>query len=345
MNSVSSSQWRILTAAGVSTVLIIGAYFLARGFGAPDAAKASSESELLQAIATKDTDNDGLTDWEEALFGTDPKVVDTFHLGMTDGEAAAKGLIVPKAIADAGTATTTPRVAIGDSSLPAPVEGTLTAAFAKSFYTLYVAAKQAKGGADLTQDEMSGVAKKAIANLSDSVKAAPNFKSASDLTVSGSGVQAMLTFAASAEAVLLKNTNTATKGELALLKDAITNNDQSAYEQLASLAKGYRGTAAGLAALPVPEELAATDLLLINTLMHMGEITSDFVHTDTDPLAAILALQQYVQTAQNLGKAFIDIGRVYAASGISLPNGTPGALFVNMIADIEREQAAAAKKP
>lgn len=344
MNSVSSPQWRVLVAAGISTVLIIGAYFLARGFGSPESVKASSESELLQAIATKDTDGDGLPDWEEALFGTDPKKTDTFNLGMTDGEAVAKGLIVPKAIADAGTATTTPSVVIGDDSLPTPVEGTLTAAFAKSFYTLYIAAKQAKGGADLTQDDLSNIAKQAIANLSDSVKASPDFKSASDLTISGSGAEAMKAFAISAEAVLLKNTNIATKGTLALLKDAITNNDQSAYEQLASLAKGFRGSAAGLAALPVPRELASTDLLLINTLMRMGEITSDFVHADTDPLAAILALQQYLETAQNLGKAFIDLGRIYAAADIWLPNGTPGASFVNMIANIETKQAAA-KKP
>src|SRR5207244_2422620 len=79
-------NWRTVTALGIALVLVAGAYILARGFEAPAAARASTETALLQAIATKDSDGDGLPDWEEALYGTDPHVVDTRNLGMTDGE-------------------------------------------------------------------------------------------------------------------------------------------------------------------------------------------------------------------------------------------------------------------
>src|SRR5512133_1855569 len=126
-------HWRILAATVFSVVLVVGAYILARGIGSPPLAEASAESALLKAIAVRDSDSDGLPDWEEALYGADPQNPDSFRLGMTDSQAVARGLVVPKAIADIATATSSPSGEVVDTSLPpAPAEGTLTAAFSKN---------------------------------------------------------------------------------------------------------------------------------------------------------------------------------------------------------------------
>src|SRR3989338_7430484 len=118
-------NWHVLAATLFSVMLIAGVYVLGHDIELPSRAQASTESALLQAIATKDVDGDGLPDWEEILCGTSPSATDTFHLGMTDGEAVIRGLIVPKAIADIPVA--------GSETSPsgAPSEGTITAAFAK----------------------------------------------------------------------------------------------------------------------------------------------------------------------------------------------------------------------
>jgi len=338
-------NWRVLTATLLAVVTVVGAYMLARGVESPDIAQASTESALLQAIATKDSDGDGLSDWEETLYGADPQTSDTFHLGMTDGEAVAKGLVVPKAIADISIATSSP-AATGADGLPTPpAEGTLTADFAKNFFMSYLAAKQAKGGADLSESEMKGVADEAVGSLS-SVAAAPNYKSASDITVSGSGAAALRAFAVNAEAVLLKNTANATKTPLGYLKSLLQDNDTTAIEHLSSIAKAYRDGAVGLSALPVPKELAIADIALINSLMRMSQITFDFTKADTDPLTTILALQQYVDVARELADAFLNIGKAYAAASVSLRAGEQGASFVNFAADIIAvEEATANKKP
>lgn len=337
-------NWRIAFAAVFAAVLVVGSFLLARGIESPQLAQASTETALLQAIAMKDSDNDGLPDWEEALYGTDPHITDTFHLGMTDGEAVAKGLIVPKAIADVTVATSTDASNIVDPSLPpAPADGTLTAAFAQNFFTLFLAAKQNAGGADLSGAEMQNVANQALSSLSSIAVAAPNYKSAGDLTVSGSGADAMKAFAVSAEAVLRKNKSSASKSEILYLKDALENNDATAIPHIVSIAKGYRDSAVGLAVLPVPQELAADDLMLVNAMMRLSQIINDFARMDTDPLATMLALGQYQQAVTALGDAFVRIGTTYAAVGISLPAGAAGASFVNLISDMTNEQAA--KKP
>ena len=342
-----SRHWQIVAATLFSVMLVIGTYLFVRGVDSPQVAQASTETALLQAIATKDSNGDGLPDWQKSLYGIPltSTTTDYFHLGMTDGEAVAKGLIVPIAIANLPEATSSGASVLVDPSLPpAPAPGTLTAAFAQNFFGLYIAAKQANGGANLSESQTSDIANQAINTLSSSLKTAPDFKAASDLTVSGTGTDAMTTFAANAEAILLKNTSDATTTDLNYFKGAILNNDTTAFAHLTAMAKMYRDSATGLARLQVPQELAASDLLLINTLMRMSEIDDDFTRATTDPLVAILALQQYTQASVSLGKAFIDIGNLYATANISIPNDTPGASFVNMIANIKNQQAGV-KKP
>jgi hypothetical protein len=333
-------KWRVPAAALFSVVLIAGAYFLAGGIKSPRAVEASTESAILKAIAAKDSDGDGLTDWEEALYGTSPRIVDTFNLGMTDGDAVARGLVVPKAIADVKIATSSPLSAGADGLPPPPAEGTLTAAFAKNFFTLYLSVKESKGGADLTESEMQNIASEAISSLSSAIMIAPAFKSPKDLNISGSGADSLISFAQNAEAVLRKNTSRAKKSEILYLQDAVENNDAVATSFIVEIAKGYRDSAAGLAALTVPKELAASDLVLINAMMRISEITSDFARVNDDPLAAILALQQYPQAVIDLGNAFISIGATFRAAGISMPKGESGSAFVNLIQDMADEQTA-----
>ncbi len=344
--------WRVIGATLFSAALVVGAYVVARGVEAPPVAEASTETALLQAIATKDSNGDGLPDWEKTLYGipANSTTTDYFHLGMTDGQAVAQGLIVPKAIADIpATASSSPSIAVSvaDSSLPPPpASGTITAAFAKNFFMLYLAAKQANGGAPLSQTDMSNVSQEALNQLAQSIMPAPDFKSMRNITVTGSGTDALKTFAASAEAVFLKNTSDATTSEINYLQYAVQNNDDAAaLEHIASIAKAYRDTAAGLAALPVPQELAAADLSLINALARMSGILSDFTRVNADPLATILALNQYPQAVLALSTAFLQVGQTYATEGVTLPANTPGASFVNLISSISTSPKAADQKP
>ena len=326
-------QWRVTAALLFSAALIIVAYQLARGIGHPPVALASEEAALLAAIATKDTDADGLPDWEEALYGTDPRVADTRGLGMTDSAAVAAGLIVPKAIADI---TTTPSIAPGVSPgyglPPAAAEGTLTDAFAKQFFTFYLDAKAAKGGAALSESELQAIQQQTLDALKSAVMIAPNFKSVRDLEVIGSDTDALKSYAAAAEAVLMANKNSATKGEIGYLKDALEKGDASAYEHIASIAKAYRESAAGLTQLPVPAVIAGDALALINALARISEINMDFTKVPTDPLAAIFALGQYPDAVEQLARALANISKAYIT--VQFAPGEAGAAFVNIVTDV-----------
>lgn len=342
--------WRIRGAVFLSISFIVGAYALARDVEAPKIAEASSETALLQAIATKDSNGDGLPDWEKVLYGIPltSTTTDYFHLGMTDAEAVSKGLIVPKAVADVPVvaASTNGKTSADTGLPPPPADSTITAVFAKNFFTLYVAAKTANGGQALSQTDTTNIANQALSQLSQAVSATPDFKSIRDLTVAGSGADALKAFAASVEAVFLKNTSNATTSEIHYLQYAVQNNgDTKALSHIASIAKAYRNSATGLAALAAPKELAANDLALINALARMSAILSDFTSVNTDPLATILALRQYSQAVVALSTAFTNIGKTYQNSGAILSTGTPGASFVNLVTNITTGQKVGAPNP
>ncbi|MFA7302449.1 MAG: hypothetical protein WC030_01755 [Candidatus Paceibacterota bacterium] len=336
---------QVFASAAVALALVGGAYLLARDVRVPVRAQASTEAELLKAIAARDVDADGLPDWEESLYGTDASKRDTFNHGMTDGEAVARGLIVPKALTQVSSVLA-PAGSEGSLGLPPPPqEGTLTAAFAQNFFSLYMAALQKSGDGNLSEAELKKVSDDALAQLAGSIVRSPDFRSLKTMRVEGSGPATLRSFAAQADAIFIANKNTATKSELLYLQDLVERNDAQATPNLVAIAKLYRATSAGLAVLPVPTELAPDYVSLINAMARLGDITEDFAAVANDPLVTMLALQQYPQELLDMGNSFIRIGNVYKTAGVAFEPDEPGAMFANFMNAVAAEQKSALTKP
>ncbi len=314
-----------LAAGALSILMIAGAFALAKGGLKPVSVEASTETALLAAVAAKDSDGDGLPDWEEALYGTDPYTYDTKGLGMSDGEAVARGLIVPKAATPAAAVVAAPNT--GVTGLPTPHEGSLTDAFAKNFFTRYVEAKAAVGG-DLSSDQIANLATDVIASLTASIAPAPDFLSAAKENVGAGGEDALRTYAATAEAVFAAHMQHLPENELDALQAALAG-DSSKRAVLELIAAAYRDGATGLAALSVPPEVAAAHLALVNGLARAGGAVADFARVGEDPIAAMLALEQYPRAIAAAGAALQNIALAYEKAGVSIPAGSPGAYFVS----------------
>ncbi|MFM2330969.1 MAG: hypothetical protein RLZZ26_476 [Candidatus Parcubacteria bacterium] len=337
-------HWRIILAGLFSAGLIVSAFVFVQGVESPRPAQASTESALLKAITVRDSNGDGLPDWQKTLYGIplNATTTDYFNLGMTDGEAVAKGLIVPKAIADIPAATSSPQTFDANGLPPPAPDGTLSAAFSQKFSSLYIAAKQANNGAELSDADISNIVNQAMGSLSSAVAPAPSFKSGSQIKIAGSGPAALKAFAASAEAVMSANRTTATKDPVWYLTQALQDNDASALDKLASAAKSTRDVAAGIAGIAVPVEAASAALELVNTQMKLSEIMSDFSHEDADPMTALMALQQYLGAVEAFGTAFLQMDNVFKKAGVTFAPGDPGEKFANYMAHVVAAQQAAA---
>lgn len=331
-------QWGIVSAILFACVVIIGAYILGSGGLSTNHADAISTDTLLQTLANKDSDHDGLPNWEEVLYGTNPYKADTFGLGMTDGEAVAKGLIVPKVFTLPNTATST--IVKADNSVygSAPTQGSLTDIFAKNFFSVYLAQKELNKGAALSKQQLTGIVKQAMAQLNNQVTAPIPYRTISQIKIGGSGTTAMRTYAAGVQQAFSKHTISQDKGVLIYLQEAAQDSNTTAVAHIQAIADICSAAAAALAQMTVPTEVAQAHLKMINAYAGMASVINNLAKINTDPIIAMLALSQYKKSAVTLAQAFSDMGNAFRSSGVVLKSGEPGASFVNLMDEIAATQ-------
>lgn len=90
--SLDSRIRSLLIAIGAVALVILGVWFLFRGSGRKPTAVLPKKVPVVQKETRTnsfDTDGDGLLDWEEALWGTDPNNPDADGDGTSDGAEVA----------------------------------------------------------------------------------------------------------------------------------------------------------------------------------------------------------------------------------------------------------------
>jgi hypothetical protein len=299
---------------------MVGGTYLSTGpnpfFGMTRIAGAQSSEELLREYAAKDSDTDGLPDWQESLYGTDPMNPESFQAGTKDGEAVAQGLIEPKVIVRAENEPTDPDSIPGTEAAP----NSLTDRFAQTLLKQYLLNRT---DTPPTQEEIVSFVKEGVADLSASYVQKPAYV-AGDMTVSnGSGTEALRTYVSSLEHVFLSTGANATKNELYYFEDGIRG-DATAKKYLINLAGAYLALSNAVATLPVPREALSSHTALANAFSKLSKVTEDMAALDSDPLRALLGIAQHDEAAKDLFNALTNLGAVMDARQIRPLEGENG---------------------
>ncbi|MEK7502815.1 MAG: hypothetical protein AAB556_00015, partial [Patescibacteria group bacterium] len=138
----------------IITILVIGWLVLYIWDKGKDSAGNPAQNSPTASIeADKDTDNDGLKDWEEQLWTTNPTLTDTDGDGTKDGDEVKAGRN-PK-IAGADKLENPEEIIKKDSADSAT---TFTAKIAEEFGKNYFAGKGLVGGEALSASAQEGLA-------------------------------------------------------------------------------------------------------------------------------------------------------------------------------------------
>lgn len=303
-------------------MLVIGAYILSGGH-LPSASSVSAESTdaLLKAYAAKDTDSDGLPDWEEALYGTDPNNAHSVRADLTDGQAVAQGLATPKY---SGQPTTpkqsAPAITASQIPGPTPANGSLTEQFAILFYNNYVTTR---GDVHPTAAQMQTFAQGAVTELVKTRVRADAF-SASNIKVVGSGTDALKAYAIAAEGAFKQHASKTPYGASTYFADAVERSDATALKNLKEIATSYADTAKALATIQVPREAAQAHLALANAMARVAATVDDLASVANDPIRGMLGLGSYDGDSKGFEDAMILVGKMFVAAGVSMNQGDPG---------------------
>lgn len=325
-----------IAAASLLAVLMVGGTYLSTGpnpfFGMTRIVGAQSSEELLREYAAKDSDTDGLPDWQEALYGTDPLNPESFQAGIKDGEAVAQGLIEPKVVVRPENEPTDPDSIPGTVALP----NSLTDRFARKFFSQYLLNR---GENPPSQQEVATFVQDGIADLVAGAEPEVFFSTA-DVKISSdvTGGAALTAYAARAETALASENIRPAKNELFYFSDAVKGQD-SAITRIQEISDAYTASAKALMATSVPQEASRAHLAIGNALMNMGSVTKDMSTLREDPLRALMGIGSYERRANELVAALAGMHGVLAARGVAIPAGTTGAEFL-LVAQEARDTAA-----
>lgn len=260
---------------------------------------ANGENGLIYSTAVvgdlvnKDTDGDGIPDWEESLWGTDPTKKETTP-GIPDSVA------ISKLKASQGTSAGT--TATADQK---PENLTKTDQFSRELFATVASLNQNGAMDQTTVDKISS-------SLADHIKNSTPRKiyMLSDIKVTQDNSVASVKKYENAVNSLDNNLKKKypTKGAVAdILKRFIVdqnNIDITVLPELDPFIKQAEEGVNGMLKINVPSDLAQVHLDIINATERLMENESDFQSFDTDPIVAMTGISKYQENMNLYASAF-----------------------------------------
>lgn len=300
----------IVLALLISVSFIAAGYALSSPFSALRATATTNEA-LLRQYAEQDTDRDGLTDWQEDLYGSDPENPNSIDPGKTDREAVDEGLVEPRFASEP-----VPEEPIDyfDGDAPA-TSGSFTERFSREFFTRYMADGQAITSDPAAQQELVVGLLTEFAGEAESLVVS-SYDESSVRVVAGTTAN---DYVAGLERILYQY-EIPDDWEIATLASAlIERTDESARPKLERFESLLTSSVKALAAQPVPPSLVEEHLALVKAADESAQIAGILSRYDEDPVGALGALGQYADAAKATQQALRDLAPALLSEGTPAP--------------------------
>ena len=243
----------------------------------------------------EDSDGDGLADWEEMLWKTDPANPDTDGDGVSDGDEVRDSR--DPLVMGAGDLS-------GRNSIASSTTGKLSSTEKLSLDLLltYAALKQ--------QSETGGSGKvptpEEFLKENEVAIPAPVYPLSRFTTVADSP-ESIAVYAKEFLAVLSKNLPQDSKNELVILSEALQKSDKGGAKKLTDVANHYRAATLGLLDLTVPRGALTLHAEFVNALSAMAESINALGDVLTDPIKGMSAMNMYKESSSLVVQRLSDL--------------------------------------
>ena len=252
------------------------------------------ENPTLPDLIQRDTDGDGVPDWEEALWGTDPHKKITFNdtPDATYIENKKKELkIEGNVIADATKLTETEK-------------------FAREFFTSYSAMKSS---GQIDQNTINDFSSALGQNIIDPTLVDRYTETDAKIN-SIDNPASKQKYYWGVKALFKKYQSAGLGNELDLVSQALASNsadgtssNTSQYDKLPAIASAYQNFAQKVMGLSVPQSLVTYHLRIANSANNVGISVSGMGKIAADPIVGLSGLSQYQKYSDDLVKAVADL--------------------------------------
>jgi|TARA_Y100000310_G_scaffold344730_1_gene459105 hypothetical protein len=286
----------------------------------------SEKSALSQALADNaqdlDKDGDGLKDWEELLWGTDPRSSDTDGDGIGDGREVdeSRNPTIPgpnDALPEDIVEQAREGVFIQDS-------GTATDVFAQNFFAEYLSLK--RGGSELDTISREFLIDSAIRNVPASIS--EKTYTLSDIIVGKNGnTENVRRYGNELGEVINLYGKPNVEHELVILKKSLEKEDREKLRELDQITDSYRTVVSKFLTVSVPKGGEEAHLNLVNSSARAGITIETFGHVYEDPIGTLNSVVEYQERAKELLTALRDMRQYFVANGVFFEESEAGSIF------------------
>lgn len=241
---------------------------------------------VVKDIISKDTDGDGLKDWEEPLWGMDPKKIDTNSDGKTDLEEVREAQ---------GALSSNNR---SQDQQSVQMSSTETGRTALDVVQLISSLYQS---GSLSENNVADVQKQ----IEDYIKSGGqiNKYSQGDIVSVPLSTEAALSYVKKINTIFGKYPIDEKDFSYVSLSIQQYLQDGTGEDKYAALDKKYHSLAEELSKVSVPNNAVSTHLAVINSIYNVGKFFADIRVHETDPIRTLSATIQYQDILTKLNEA------------------------------------------
>ncbi|MDO8620307.1 MAG: hypothetical protein Q7R64_03085 [bacterium] len=298
--------------SGVATVIVLGGgfWFLQTGrteikFDRISPEQASKAAEVL----SKDMDADGLKDWEEELWHSDPLKPDTDGDKTLDGEEIKLGRDPLKA----GPGDKLDKETVEKRTVPGGGDWTETDRLSRELFAKYLTMR--KSGAPFTAEDEEKLLEEFTNRPIDT--APQKIYTEDDIVLAKTDTGASLhAYGNALGSVITAHIDTG-ENELTIFERALQNEDELDLGSLDNRVKRYESILSGFKAIPAPMSVKGMHIALLNALEALKESVAGMALALTDPVHSLPAAVAYPTAVEKLATAFSDISSYFAQKQVT----------------------------
>ncbi|MBL7045307.1 MAG: hypothetical protein ISR98_01775 [Parcubacteria group bacterium] len=285
-----------------------------------------AQIEALGNINKKDSDSDGLKDWEEALWNTDPQDSDTDDDGTKDGEEVELGRN-PTIAGPDDKYQDDPIIRKANPNVSNELLSE-TDKFSQDFLQNYLSLYDSNG--PLNENDKNNLINISIEDIVGKNISITNYTQ-TDLNISQNiDSVSVKKYGNTLGEIILKH-SFETEDELTIFNRSVTNDDTREIEKLDPIINGYKNILKDSLALSVPVDAINEHITFVQSIASVTESIEGMRVIYTDPVRAIAGIGSYGQSTKSLKDAFDKMGSYFTNKGIIFSKYDKGYVVVNVI--------------
>ncbi len=273
---------------------------------------------LTKGLSELDSDKDGLRDWEEPLWNSDPNNPDTDGDGTLDGDEVDQGRNPIVAGPNDKLSQNLDQASGGKNAKPLSATDVL----ARKFFTDYITLRKSGGiGGQAGRDFLARRAESQVPVIKGK-----QYKE-KDLRVVPNSVENARAYGNTLATILITTKSSGDKNELQILEDALVLGKKEELAKLEDIRLAFGTVISSMLGTPVPKDAVAEQLTLLNGLSGVKTALLGLQNIYKDPLSGLASLELYRASAPQVAQALRGINTYLRNKGVEFSDGEAGAFF------------------